>query len=294
VHGQHLTLRSGLFWHDRSEFLSVLNEFDLFHQHAVQITPLHVNLCKAGSVHRTNEEDEMNEVMLSGNNYTLVYNALSFGTAVMFGAFVYFLTQIKSVNKEYRSGVAVSAVVVGIAGYHYFRIWSDFGDKTMNEGYRYADWLITVPLLVIELLIVLGVSNEIRKGLMWKLVPATVLMIGLGYPGEVSSDNGTKWLFWVLAMIPFIYILWVLYGQLQAASSRESGAVAGAIKKATAVLLVTWCVYPIAYLFPVFDASSEGLEVLRQVGYTFADITAKALYGLMILGIAKARSADES
>ncbi|MEL0076302.1 MAG: bacteriorhodopsin [Ilumatobacter sp.] len=236
----------------------------------------------------------MNEVMLTGDNYTLVYNALSFGTAVMLGAFVYFLTQINSVAKAYRSGVAVSAIVVGIAGYHYYRIWQGFSEGEMNEGYRYADWLITVPLLVIELLIVLGVANEVRKGLMRKLVPATVLMIALGYPGEVSSDNGTKWLFWVLAMIPFVYILWVLYGQLQEASSRESGAVAGAIKNATVVLLVTWCVYPIAYLFPVFDANSEGLEVLRQVGYTFADITAKALYGLMILGIAKARSANES
>jgi bacteriorhodopsin len=236
----------------------------------------------------------MNEVMLTGDNYTLVYNALSFGTAVMLGAFVYFLTQINSVAKAYRSGVAVSAVVVGIAGYHYYRIWQGFSEGEMNEGYRYADWLITVPLLVIELLIVLGVANEVRKGLMRKLVPATVLMIALGYPGEVSSDNGTKWLWWVLAMIPFVYILWVLYGQLQEASSRESGAVAGAIKNATVVLLVTWCVYPIAYLFPVFDANSEGLEVLRQVGYTFADITAKALYGLMILGIAKARSANES
>ena len=236
----------------------------------------------------------MNEVMLTGDNYTLVYNALSFGTAVMLGAFVYFLTQINSVAKAYRSGVAVSAIVVGIAGYHYYRIWQGFSEGEMNEGYRYADWLITVPLLVIELLIVLGVANEVRKGLMRKLVPATVLMIALGYPGEVSSDNGTKWLFWVLAMIPFVYILWVLYGQLQEASSRESGAVAGAIKNATVVLLVTWCVYPIAYLFPVFDANSQGLEVLRQVGYTFADITAKALYGLMILGIAKARSANES
>lgn len=236
----------------------------------------------------------MNEVMLTGDNYTLVYNALSFGTAVMLGAFVYFLTQINSVAKAYRSGVAVSAVVVGIAGYHYYRIWQGFSEGEMNEGYRYADWLITVPLLVIELLIVLGVANEVRKGLMRKLVPATVLMIALGYPGEVSSDNGTKWLWWVLAMIPFVYILWVLYGQLQEASSRESGAVSGAIKNATVVLLVTWCVYPIAYLFPVFDANSEGLEVLRQVGYTFADITAKALYGLMILGIAKARTANES
>jgi hypothetical protein len=56
------------------------------------------------------------------------------------------------------------------------------------------------------------------------------------------------------------------------------------------VLLITWLVYPIAYLFPVFDAESGTLETLRQVGYTIADITAKGLYGLMVLGIAKARS----
>lgn len=240
---------------------------------------------------------EMDKVLLTGDNYTLVYNALSFGTAVMLGAFVYFLTQVNSVAKAYRSGVAVSAVVVGIAGYHYYRIWSGFAEGHMNEGYRYADWLITVPLLVIELLIVLGVASDLRKKLMWRLVPATALMIGLGYPGEISSDNGTKWLWWFLAMLPFVYILWVLNGQLQEAGKRETGAVSSAIKKATAVLLITWCFYPIVYLFPVFDNSAEGisqgLEVARQVGYTIADITAKALYGLMILGIARARSGDQ-
>ena len=66
------------------------------------------------------------------------------------------------------------------------------------------------------------------------------------------------------------------------------------IKNATYVLLTTWLVYPIAYLFPIFDGDSEALETLRQVGYTFADITAKGLYGLMILWIAKARTEAES
>ena len=232
--------------------------------------------------------------LLSPDQYTLVYNLLSFGTAVMFGAFVYFLTQMKAVKDQYRSAVSVSAVVVGIAGYHYYRIWSDFGEMKMNEGYRYADWLITVPLLIVELLIVLGVSAELRKKLMASLIPATVLMIGLGYPGEIAESSGTKWTFWVLAMIPFAYILWTLYGQLQAASTRETPAVAKAIKNATVVLLATWMVYPIAYLFPVFDADSGTLETLRQVGYTFADITAKGLYGLMVIGIAKARSAENA
>jgi len=223
----------------------------------------------------------------------LVYNALSFGTAVMLGAFVYFLTQIKSVSKQFQSGVAVSAVVVGIAGYHYFRMWSAWAAGTVNEGYRYADWLITVPLLVIELLIVLGVTADRRKKLMQTLVPATVLMIGLGYPGEVSSNDNTKWLFWVLAMLPFAYILLTLSKELKAAGARETGAVSSAIKNATTILLLTWMVYPIGYLFPViFAAGNEGAETARQVAYTLADVTAKALYGLMILNIAKARSGD--
>ena len=237
--------------------------------------------------------DDVKGVLADPDLNNLVYNALSFGTAVMLGAFVYFLTQIKSVAKQYQSGVAVSAVVVGIAGNHYFRMWSDWGNGTVNEGYRYADWLITVPLLVIELLIVLGVTAERRKKLMTTLVPATVLMIGLGYPGETSSVDGTKWTFWVLSMLPFIYILVTLAGELKAAGTRETGTVSNAIKSATTILLVTWLVYPIAYLFPViFEPTNEGAETARQLGYTIADITAKGLFGLMILNIAKARSGD--
>jgi bacteriorhodopsin len=238
--------------------------------------------------------NEIIPILKDANLNNLVYNALSFGTAVMFGAFVYFLTQIKSVSKEYQTGVAVSAVVVGIAGYHYLRLWQGWADGAMNEGYRYADWLITVPLLVIELLIVLGVTSERRKALLKTLVPATVLMVGLGYPGEVSTSDSTKWTFWVLAMIPFAYILFVLAGELKAAGARESGAVASSISNATKILLVTWLVYPIGYLFPViFNSGHEGAEAGRQLAYTVADITAKALYGLMILSIAKARSGNE-
>jgi len=234
----------------------------------------------------------MKQVLEDAQMNQLVYNALSFGTAVMLGAFVYFLTQMNSVAKQYRNGVAVSAVVVGIAGYHYFRMWSGWAEGMVNEGYRYADWLITVPLLVIELLIVLGVTADRRKKLMTSLVPATVLMIGLGYPGETSANETTKWTFWVLSMIPFLYILFTLNGELKAAKARETGAVSTSITNATRILLLTWLVYPIAYLIPVVFTVSDGAEAGRQVAYTIADITAKALYGLMILSIAKARSGD--
>ena len=133
----------------------------------------------------------------------------------------------------------------------------------------------------------------------WILVSAALVLFmtpGLAffYGGMDRTRNVLNMLMMNFYCVLIVPILWVLVGELRAAKTRESGAVSSAINRATMVLLVTWCVYPITYLFPVIDAESQGLEVLRQAGYTVADITAKALYGLMILGIAKARSANES
>ena len=61
-------------------------------------------------------------------------------------------------------------------------------------------------------------------------------------------------------------------------------------------ILGLWGVYPIAYLFPVFGGSffgGEGGFVLRQSGYSTADILAKAAFGLVIFKIAKAKSAHD-
>ena len=237
----------------------------------------------------------MGKVSLTGNEYLLVYNVFSLVVASMFAAFVYFLLNVSQVAKKYRSAVVVSAVVVGVAGYHYFRIFSGWADGEFNEGYRYADWLLTVPLLLIELLIVLGISSEKRRPLAIKLVIAAILMIGLGYPGEVSTSDSTKWIYWVLAMIPFAYILFTVASEMSAATKRESAKVAQGLRLAMILLLVAWLVYPVAYLFPIiFGESSAVAETVRQVGYSVADLLAKPVYGLAILAVAKLRTAEES
>ena len=236
----------------------------------------------------------LQEVTLTGNQYLLVYNVFSLVVAAMFAAFVYFLLNVNQVSKQYRNAVVVSAIVVGIAGYHYFRIFTGWADGEFNEGYRYADWLLTVPLLLIELLIVLGLVAAKRKALTIQLVVAAVLMLALGYPGEVATATSTKWIFWVLSMIPFVYILGTLVSQMSAAAKRESAGVAGALRVAMVLLLVAWLVYPIAYLFPVFfESGSSTAETVRQVGYSVADLLAKPIYGLAILAVAKRRSAEE-
>ena len=61
-------------------------------------------------------------------------------------------------------------------------------------------------------------------------------------------------------------------------------------------LVGLWGVYPIAYMFPIFGGDffgGAGGFVLRQGGYSIADILAKAAYGLAIYKIARVKSRIE-
>ena len=120
----------------------------------------------------------MNEATgLVVSNYNLVYNALSFATATLGIAFVFFLISRNRVSANYRSAVTMSAMICGVAAYHYWRVFTNFSAGSWNEGYRYADWLLTVPLLVAELVVVSGVSKEVAKKVTPRLVIAALLMI---------------------------------------------------------------------------------------------------------------------
>ena len=92
--------------------------------------------------------------VLTTSNDQLVYNAFSFAVAAMAISFVYYLVSRSRVSPAYRSAVTMSAMICGIAAYHYWRMFSNFSEKApWNEGYRYADWLLTVPLLVVYFLV---------------------------------------------------------------------------------------------------------------------------------------------
>ena len=134
--------------------------------------------------------EEMTGLVTS--NPDLVYNALSFTTATLGIAFVYFLVSRNRVSPAYRSAVTMSAMICGIAAYHYWRMFTNFAEGTWNEGYRYADWLLTVPLLVAELVVVSGVSKAVAKKVTPRLVVGALLMIATGYPGEVAEFGSTS------------------------------------------------------------------------------------------------------
>ena len=244
---------------------------------------------------------------LSSTQYNTVYNLLSLAIASLGFTGLYLVLAQRQVLPRYRNAVLVSATVVFIATYHYIRIFNNFNesyestaqggqgtyvltDTVFNEGYRYVDWFLTVPLLLVETIAVLALAKVVQRRLLFKLVPASALMIALGYPGELTLDTSTR-LFWGTAStIPFLYILYVLFVEVMKSLDKQPPGVASTLKKLLILLIATWGVYPIAYLFPVLGFEGTDAFVLKQAGYTIADILAKAAFGLVIYKIAKVKS----
>jgi len=197
-------------------------------------------------------------------------------------------------------------MVTFIAGYHYLRIFDSFKhastdnkvlldgtQNSFNEAYRYVDWLLTVPLLLVEVVAVLALTASVSRSLIMRLVPASAAMIALGYPGEISDVQGTQVLYGVLSTIPFLYILYVLFVELGKSLERQPEGVAATVGRLRLLLIATWGVYPIAYIFNIVGDASASSFVTVQVGYTMADVLAKCVFGLTILKIARMKSMAE-
>lgn len=245
-------------------------------------------------------------IELSSGSYNLVYNMLSFAIAAMFASFVFFICSREQVAPKYRPALLITSLVVLIAGYHYWRIFESWeaaytlidgiyqpSGKPFNDGYRYVDWFLTVPLLLVELIAVLGLSRAKSASMTTKLVIASGLMIALGYPGEISDSMPARHMWGILSTIPFTYILYVLWVQVGKEMEGESGRVKKLLSDTRLILLGTWGFYPIVYALPQFGVDAANSVVAIQVGYSIADVLAKAFYGIMIYKIAVAKSDDD-
>jgi bacteriorhodopsin len=252
------------------------------------------------------EEQQMPQ--LTQGQYHLVYNMLSLAIAAMLASFAFFVMAQQQLTAKYRPAMIMSSLVVGIAGYHYWRIFGSWeaaytltpsGDyvasgKPFNDAYRYVDWILTVPLLVAELVAVLALPKAARSSLMPRLIVASAAMIALGYPGEVASTTGARVAWAVASTVPFTYILYVLWVELSKAAANLDGETQVLLRNTKLLLLGTWGFYPIAYALPLLGISGGSAVVGVQVGYSLADIAAKCGYGLMIYSIARSKMAAET
>merc|ERR1712048_1359466 len=213
-----------------------------------------------------------------------------------------------AVKDQYQSAVCISGLVTFIAAYHYFRIFNSWVDaykydvdKTdpaltgvpFNDVYRYMDWLLTVPLLLIEILLVMKLDDKTYSSKAWTLGAGSALMIVSGYYGDlvVTGDLTPRWVCWALSMCFFLYIVYELLVGLSAATNSEANPeIKGKIQTAQVMTVISWCTYPVVYLFPMLGINAATAVVSIQIGYCVSDIISKCGVGLVIYQISYAKS----
>merc|ERR1712232_1439723 len=214
--------------------------------------------------------------------YQAVYNVLSFALASMMATTCYLWFRSFAVKPQYQSAVLVSALVTFIAAYHYIRIFNSWVEAytysagtvadgalemkaptltgvPFNDAYRYMDWLLTVPLLLIEILLVMKLDEATFSSKAWVLGLGSALMIVSGYYGElvVTSDLTPRWVCWFLSMAFFLYIVYeLLVGLSEATASEADPTIAEKIKVAQVMTVISWCTYPVVYLFPMLGINA--------------------------------------
>jgi len=169
-----------------------------------------------------------------------------------------------------------------------------------NDAYRYVDWLLTVPLLLIEIVLVMRLSESETVQRCLYLGVSSALMILFGYPGEVSGNPGTRWIFWFISMIPFVYIVYTLFVGLKESQDSQPTEVRDQVRWACYATVISWCTYPIVFIFPMLSGTTDGKAGLSavamvgvQIGYTFSDIISKCGVGYLVYRIGLAKSTLE-
>merc|ERR1711982_138213 len=252
---------------------------------------------------------------MEDGQFQLVYNVLSFSLASMMATTLFLWLKVPTVNGKYQSAVIISGLVTFIAAYHYFRIFNSWVEaytyenlphgatdpvKTgvpFNDAYRYMDWLLTVPLLLMEIVLVMNLPADKANSKCMSLGVASFLMIAVGYPGELIMEGNLsqRWKYWGVAMVFFSYIVYELLVGLSGATNAEPDeTVRGLIKNAQVWTVISWLTYPVVYILPMLGFAGAQAVVGIQCGYCVSDIISKCGVGLIIYRVTAAKSALET
>jgi len=213
-------------------------------------------------------------------------------TAALLAATVFFFVERDNVSAKWKTSLTVSGLVTGIAFWHYMYmrgVWVDSvaatGEGSSPIVYRYIDWLLTVPLLIIEFYLILRAVTNVASSLFTKLLVGSLVMLIAGYLGESAAVNGGSttvvYAGFGVGMLAWFYMIKELHsGEGGVAVKQASPAVQSAYKTMMMIIIVGWAVYPLGYVFGhmVGDGNPASLNLI----YNFADFVNKILFGLII------------
>ena len=217
-----------------------------------------------------------------GISFWLISMALVASTA-------FFFMETQRVSAKWKTSLVVSGLVTLIAAVHYFYmrdVWVATGDTP--TVYRYIDWLITVPLLMIEFYLILRAITNISGGVFWRLTIGTLFMLVGGYLGEAGYMNVT--VAFIIGMAGWAYILYEIFageaGRVAADEAPES--VKSAYSTMRWIVTIGWAIYPLGYFFG-YMAGGADMATLNII-YNLADVLNKIAFGVIIWNVAVTES----
>ncbi|MDA9687074.1 bacteriorhodopsin-like [bacterium] len=219
------------------------------------------------------------DVMLAQDDFVgISFWVISMG---MLAATAFFFMETGNVAAGWRTSVIVAGLVTGIAFIHYMymrEVWVSTGDSP--TVYRYIDWLITVPLQMVEFYLILSAVGKANSGMFWRLLLGSIVMLVGGYLGEAGYINAT--LGFIIGMAGWVYILYEIFSGEAGKAAAKSGnkALVTAFGAMRMIVTVGWAIYPLGYVFGYLTGGVDA-ESLNVV-YNLADFVNKIAFGLVI------------
>lgn len=229
------------------------------------------------------------------------------GTVAMGAGTAYFWLMAGNVPRAYRSVMIVAGVITAVACFHYYRMSGLYIEQVASlfdasgnriEGaeigkfptaYRYIDWLITVPLLVLEVPLLLNLGRR-GIGLFRSLVGASILMLVFAWVAEESPIGGASW--WInysISCFAWFYIVFILYTKVNQQMRTQPESIQRSLRIIRLFILVGWTIYPVGFLMALGGPAGESV---REICYNVADVINKVFFGLVCYQGVKALASD--
>ena len=232
----------------------------------------------------------MNNLFLAATLQSGDYIGFTFflGSMAMLAATVFFFVERSNVSAEWKMSMTVSGLITGIAAVHYYymrEVWITSGISPTE--FRYIDWILTVPLMVVEFYLLTKVNFQ-------KLVWASIIMLVTGYFGEAGIGPLSPALWGLLSGAAYFYIAYdVVAGEVGTAAAAAGGKIANANTLLTRFVIIGWGIYPLGYLIGTADGQWYSFMAglvdadMRDLIYNVGDAINKIGFGLVVWAAAK-------
>ena len=207
----------------------------------------------------------------------------------LMAATLFFFMETQRVSAKWKTSLTVSGLVTLVAAVHYFYmrdVWASTGASP--TVFRYVDWIVTVPLQMVEFYLILAACTAVAGGVFWRLLVGTLVMVIGGYLGETAMIN--PWAGFIIGMAGWLYILYEIFAGEASKISAESApaSVQTAFNTMKWIVTIGWAIYPIGYVMGYMMGSADANSL--NLIYNVADVINKIGFCLAIWAAASTES----